>query len=356
MLIRLSLSHFRSHRAAELSFDGRPVAIFGPNGAGKTNLIEAISMLSPGRGLRGAAGEDLARGPERIGWKISAEFQGLDGLHLLTTRGEGAGRRVEIDGKASPQAGLGRVLRLIWLTPAMDRLWMEGAAERRRFLDRISLSLFPDHAEAAQLYDRALRERNRLIKDDIHDESWLGALEERLAAEGARLRANRAGALMALEAVAEGEFPRAALTLEIAGPEGAEALREGWRAGRARDFAAGRTLIGPHRDDLGAVYAAKGMAARLCSTGEQKALLINVMLANGRAVAARFGTPPILLLDEVAAHLDEGRRGRLYEAILGLGAQAFLTGTGPELFESLRGIADFREVGEAEGESRVGPG
>lgn len=351
---RLWLSHFRSHRGLDLAFDGRPVAIYGPNGAGKTNLIEALSLLSPGRGLRGAAAEDLQRAPERIGWKLRAEIWSPDGAHGLASWSEGAGRLVEIDGKAAPQVALGRIARVLWLTPAMDRLWMEGAGERRRFLDRIALSLVPDHAEAALGYDRALRERNRLLRDGARDSAWYAALEAGMAEHGARLRAGRAEALARLAAASEpagAAFPRAELTLEFEGPADREGLAAALAAGRARDLAAGRGLVGPHRDDLAARYAAKDIEARLCSTGEQKALLISLILANARAVAASFGAPPLLLLDEVAAHLDADRRAALYAAIAELGAQAFLTGTGAELFEGLEGAR--LEVTEEGGVSRV---
>ena len=326
--------------------------MFGPNGAGKTNLIEAVSLLSPGRGLRGAPVDELARRPESIGWKLTAAIEAPDGAHEAATWSEGAGRRVEIDGKAASQTALGAVARILWLTPAMDRLWLEGSGERRRFLDRLTLSLVPDHGEVAAAYDRALRERNRLIRDAIRDPAWFGALEARMASSGARLGTNRALALSRLAAAeVDGPFPAATLTLEGEGPRDEAGLRDALGAGRGRDLAAGRTLTGPHRDDLGAVYAAKGISARLCSTGEQKALLVSLVLANARAVAADFGAAPILLLDEITAHLDDDRRAALFAVIAGLGAQAFLTGTGPELFEGIE--ADRLLVEDAGGESRV---
>lgn len=330
------------------------MAIFGPNGAGKTNLIEAVSLLSPGRGLRAAASEDLARRPEAIGWKVSAGLEGPDGPHEVATGSEGSGRRVEIDGKAASQTALGAVLRVLWLTPAMDRLWTEGASERRRFLDRVTLSLVPEHAEVAITYDRALRERNRLIRDGVRDPGWFAALEEAMASAGARLAAHRAAALALLASVeAEAAFPRAELSIEGEEPRDAGGLRDALRDGRGRDLAAGRTLVGPHRDDLRAIYAAKGIEARLCSTGEQKALLVSLVLANARAVAAGFGRAPVLLLDEVTAHLDDDRRESLFRAIAALGAQAWMTGTGPELF---RGIDAQRvAVADSGGASVVAP-
>jgi DNA replication and repair protein RecF len=353
---RLFLSHFRSHKAAELALDGRPLAIFGPNGAGKTNLVEAVSLLSPGRGLRGAAPEELARAPERLGWKVAATLASPDGPHEVETWSEGAGRLVLIDGKPAPQLALGAVARVLWLTPAMDRLWMEGAAERRRFLDRIALSLLPEHGEAVLGYEKAMRERNRLLRDDVRDAAWFDALEAQMAAHGARVTANRAEAfarLAAAQAGAETAFPAATLALETEAPASEPDLRTALRDGRHQDRIAGRSLTGPHRDDLGAVYAAKGVPARLCSTGEQKALLISLILANARAVATVFGAVPILILDEVAAHLDATRRAALFDEVTALGAQAWMTGTGAELFEGLGDRAQWLAVAEAEGVSRI---
>lgn len=351
---RLALSHFRSHRALDVAFDGRPVVLFGANGAGKTNLIEAVSLLSPGRGLRGAGAEDMARTPGRIGWRVAAGLTAPDGPHDVETRWEGAGRSVRIDGKTAPQTGLGRIARLLWLTPAMDRVWSGPAGDRRRLLDRIAMSLIPEHADAAIGYDRSLRERNRLIRDEVRDSAWFDALEARMATHGAELGANRAAALAQLAAAPPGAgFPNAELALEGDTPREIAVLAAALREGRARDRAAGRSLTGPHRDDLGAVFAEKSLPARLCSTGEQKALLVSLVLANARAVSQRFGAPPVLLLDELAAHLDAARRAALFDAICGLGAQAFMTGTGAELFSGLKARAQWFEVGEAGGESQV---
>jgi DNA replication and repair protein RecF len=359
---RLFLSHFRSHKAAELALDGRPLAIFGPNGAGKTNLVEAVSLLSPGRGLRGAAPEELARAPERLGWKVAATLASPDGPHEVETWSEGAGRLVAIDGKPAPQLALGAVARVLWLTPAMDRLWLEGAAERRRFLDRIALSLLPEHGEAVLGYDKAMRERNRLLRDQVRDAAWFDALEAQMAAHGARVTANRTEALARLAAAQQGTqdgsgttFPAATLTLETEAPATEPDLRAALREGRPQDRTAGRSLTGPHRDDLGAVYAAKGVPARLCSTGEQKALLISLILANARAVAATFGAVPVLILDEVAAHLDATRRAALFDEVAALGAQAWMTGTGAELFAGLGDRAAWLAVAEARGVSRIDP-
>ncbi|MCP5037080.1 MAG: DNA replication/repair protein RecF [Rhodobacteraceae bacterium] len=359
-LRNLTLSHFRSHHRAELKLDGRPVAIFGPNGAGKTNILEAISMLSPGRGLRRAKADEMVRKPEALGWKISAELQSLHLLHEVETWFEpGSTRQLRIDGKAAPQVALGRIARILWLVPIMDRLWSEGADGRRRFLDRIAMSFEPAHADVVLSYEKAMRERNRLLKDQVRDAHWYGALEGQMARAGSQVHAYRQEALSQLafaQARAETAFPTADLVLthpEDAFPESVVALQEAFAASRSRDMAAGRTLIGPHRADLVATYVAKNMLARDCSTGEQKALLISLILANARALASEFGAAPILLLDEVAAHLDKARREALYDEICSLGAQAFMTGTGPELFAALGDKAAWVEVSDQDGNSKI---
>lgn len=352
ILSGLMLSHFRSHLRARMRFDGRPVAIFGANGAGKTNILEAISLLSPGRGLRRAAPEDLARRPEALGWKVLADLDG----HEVETSGDGLGPRVvRMDGKTAAQAALGRLVQILWLVPVMDRLWVEAPEGRRRFLDRITLSFVPGHGEAVLSYEKAMRERNRLLRDQVSDAGWFGALEAQMAEHGAVLAANRRAALLRLGAAmaaAETAFPAADLALAETGPEDAPGLTAALAEGRRRDMAAGRSLTGPHRVDLVAIYAAKGVSAAQCSTGEQKALLISLILANARALAAEGGVP-ILLLDEVAAHLDARRRAALYAEVSSLGVQAFMTGTGAELFEELVGRAQFLSVREADGVSVV---
>lgn len=337
------------------------MAIYGANGAGKTNILEAISMLSPGRGLRRAAADDLARQPEALGWRVAAEMQSLGQVHEVETRAEpGQGRTVRIDDKQATQVALGRIGRILWLVPSMDRLWLEGADGRRRFLDRMVLSFEPRHAEVTLAYEKAMRERNRLLKDQVRDASWYHALEVQMAEAGAELHTNRQMAtreLLAAQDGAETEFPRADLQLIQAEgsdfPFDANDMTEAFAANRPRDLAAGRTLIGPHRADLAATYVAKNVAAKECSTGEQKALLISLILANARALKASFGAPPILLLDEVAAHLDATRRAALYDEICALGTQAWMTGTGAELFDDLGTRATRLEVTEQGGTSEV---
>lgn len=355
---QLVLSHFRSHRRASLELDGRPVALFGPNGAGKTNLMEAVSLLSPGRGLRRAGAEEIIRRPEAIGWKVSAEVTGPGVGHEISLTAEpGQPRTTQIDGKTAPQIALAKLLRIVWLVPSQDRLWTEGAEGRRRFLDRITLSFLPDHAEAVLTYEKAMRERNRLLRDDVRDPAWYRALEAQMADAGARIVGGREDALARISAAQDGAataFPAADLTIEVEVPcHSADDLARAFADNRSRDLAAGRTLIGPHRADMAAIYRDKGVAAKQCSTGEQKALLISLILSNVRALRAETGTAPLVLLDEVAAHLDATRRAALFDEICALGAQAWMTGTGPELFIELGDRAQHFEVTEQDGESGV---
>lgn len=339
MLSELRLALFRNHRDLRLRLDGRPVAIWGANGAGKTNILEAVSLLSPGRGLRRAAAEEIGQRPAAQGWKVSAVLGG----HEIETWAEGAGRSVRINGKAATQAAMAGIARVVWLVPAMDRLWIEAPEGRRRFLDRLVLSLFPGHAEASLAYERAMRERNRLLRDEVRDGAWYGAVEARMAAAGVQVTEARQATVAQLQAAqVDGAFPAA--TLDLDPGEGAADLAQALAAGRGRDMAAGRSLSGPHRADLRAVWRAKDMPAAQCSTGEQKALLISLILASARIAAAETGGPPLILLDEVAAHLDPGRRAALYDEICALGAQALLTGTEPGLFEALGARAQGLDV------------
>ncbi|GMG82203.1 DNA replication/repair protein RecF [Paralimibaculum aggregatum] len=377
-LERLRLGQFRSYASLDLETGGASVALFGPNGAGKTNLLEAVSMLVAGRGLRRAGVEELGAHPAGIGWRVRAELLTPEGPTEVVTGVEaGSARRaVEIDGKPASQSALGARIRQIWLTPAMDRLWTEAAGERRRFLDRLTLGFAPDHGSTSADYERAMRERNRLLKEGAAGGGWLDALEAQMARLGARIARARAAALAAVTAAQDAAatlFPAAEMAilgdmeaafarairaeedLDSLEPVEAAGLARRLADGRAQDAAAGRTLAGPHRSDLDAVYAAKAMPARACSTGEQKALLISLCLANARALASATGAAPILLLDEVAAHLDADRRTALYAEIEALGAQAFMTGTGAELFAGLPAGARRFAVSESGGRSQLAP-
>jgi len=245
-LSSLKVSHFRSHRRAQLDLDGRPVAIYGPNGAGKTNILEAVSILSPGRGLRRASSADMTRRPEALGWKVSADLTSLGQMHEIEAWSEdGGARQTKIDGKAAPQIALGRIARVLWLIPAMDRLWIEGAEGRRRFLDRATLSFEPSHAETVLTYEKAMRERNRLLKDMVRDAHWYAALERQMADAGAQIHRNRMTALSLLadaQNAAETAFPTALLTLTHADPacevpDDADVLHATFANNRSRDMA-----------------------------------------------------------------------------------------------------------------------
>jgi len=369
-LTRLTLTDFRSYERAELALDGRPLFLVGPNGAGKTNLLEAVSLLTPGRGLRGASlaevGRRLPGEPRGRAWAVAAAIS-ADGEETRLGTGvaeAGAPRRtVRLEGETVPPGRLAEHLREVWLTPAQDRLFLEGAGERRRFFDRLVFAAEPAHASHAQSYERALRERMRLLTEGSADAAWLDALEARLAEAGALMAEARARTLSALQAeIAErGErpFPQARLSfageweqLAAAGAAIAEIetrLLGALKAARPRDAAAGRALTGPHRGDLAVVHTEKDRPAAECSTGEQKALVLNLVLAQAARLARVAGQPsPILLLDEVAAHLDARRRAALFDEIEATGLQAFLTGTDAQLFEALAGRAQGVRV-EASG-------
>lgn len=355
-LNQLRLSQFRSWPRLDLELDARPLAIFGPNGSGKTNILEAVSMLAPGRGLRGAAASEQARQGKDAGWRLQAA---LADHAVETTALPDQTRTVTIDDRIVPQTALARLVRVIWLVPAMDRLWSDAPEGRRRFLDRVTLSLRPDHADLALAYEKAMRERNRLLRDQIGDGGWYRALEAQMAEAGAALTRNRLAALAAIMGAQDGgdDFPAARLVLlpgegQADDPDAAR-IADRLARMRPRDLAAGRTLTGPHRADLGASWGAQDMPAALSSTGEQKALLLSLILANARALSNQ---PVLLLLDEVAAHLDADRRAALYERICALPAQTLLTGTGPELFDAFGPRALRLSVVKQEGRSTLASG
>lgn len=362
-LTQLTLSHFRSHQLSRIDCGTGPVAIYGPNGAGKTNILEAVSLFSPGRGLRRASAEAMTRRPQALGWKVSGLLSARSQLHEIEMWSEaGAPRATKINSKPAAQTALGQLSRVLWLIPAMDRLWIEAAEGRRRFLDRMTLSFFPDHAEHSLNYEKAMRERNRLLKDQVRDPAWYAVLESRMATAGATLHQNRLQALAKLEtaqSASSTSFPAAHLDLLHAEgdmPATEDALATALADNRSRDIAAGRTLIGPHRADLYGTFTAKDVPAKDCSTGEQKALLISLILANARALATELDTVPLLILDEVAAHLDADRRAALYAEISALGAQAWMTGTGLELFDGLDPSAPRLLVTDTNGESHISTG
>lgn len=347
---RLVLTDFRNHRDAVLTPGTGFVVLTGENGAGKTNILEAVSLLAPGRGLRRAPLSEMTRQGAHGGFGVAATLGDVE-IGTGTQPDAPERRLVRINGAAAAATALAEWVTVLWLTPAMDRLFVEGPGERRRFLDRLTLALAPGHAHHATRYEAAMRQRNRLLADETPaDPEWLTALEARMAEHGATIDAARRDAVTALaarlEAQPEGVFARAGLAIE--GWEGdAPALAQALREARRRDAAAGRTLAGPHRADLLVTHLGKRQPAHLCSTGEQKALLLGLVLAHAELVAERAGRAPILLLDEVAAHLDPGRRAALFERLAGKG-QVWMTGTEPALFEAVPGDATRYSVQDGE--------
>jgi DNA replication and repair protein RecF len=351
---RLTLTHFRNYRVAGLETGADMVALVGPNGAGKTNCLEAISFLSPGRGLRRATLDDVADNQGDGSWAVSAEVEGALGLSTLGTgieapRGDAAGtsRRYRIDRESvGSAAAFGDHLRMVWLTPAMDGLFMGAASERRRFFDRLVLAVDSEHSSRVSALDRSLRSRNRLLEVRNFDDHWCDAIERETAELAVAVAAMRGQTALKLAAMLRergqtSAFPSALIALDgwmenavLSEPATAveDRYRQVLRENRVRDAAAGRTLDGPHLTDLQVIYAPKNMPARDASTGEQKALLIGLILAHAALVAETTGIVPLLLLDEVVAHLDPGRRSALFGELAKLGAQVWLSGADPAAF------------------------
>ncbi len=369
---RLMLSEFRCYTSLKIDVAPGVVVLTGANGAGKTNLLEALSLLTPGRGLRRAKLAELRRheAPASASWAVAARLETPDGVVDLGTGGdpqagaESDRRVVRIDGQpARSQAALTDHLSAVWLTPQMDRLFLEGRSERRRFLDRLVYGFDPHHANRLSTYERAMRDRSRLLKDSRDgsriDLAWLALLEEQMAAQGIAAAAARVDMLARLNAAlaeADGPFPKASLGLdgvvETRLTEEPALATEDWlRAtlarNRAIDTAAGAATEGPHRVDLQVWHLGKNQPAAACSTGEQKALLIALVLANAKLIAAERGRPPLLLLDEVAAHLDAARRAALFDRLTALGGQSWLTGTDVAFFAPLQGRGQFLAVEDA---------
>ncbi len=365
----LMLTNFRSYARVSVKPQGQSplVVLTGENGAGKTNVLEALSYLAPGRGLRRATISEVAKQGSTSPWAVSAVLD-LAGDSVKVGTGQdmggdaaGSKRLVRIDGQAAPNSNvLGDRWAVTWLTPQMDRLFIEGPSSRRRFLDRLVLGLYGDHSRQVGAYERVMRERNRLMSDKGHraDPAWLSAIEARMAEHAvavATARLDYAGQLAGQLAEADdGPFPKAELAIDgwleglladgMAAVEAEAAYRDKLMAGRARDMASGRTFEGVHRTDLVVTHAPKAMQADLCSTGEQKALLIALVLANAKLQSAIKEQAPLMLLDEIVAHLDGDRRSALFEALAALGGQCWLTGTDRSLFEALEGRAEFFDV------------
>jgi len=360
---RLSLTDFRSYPFVRLETDSRPVVLTGPNGAGKTNLLEALSYLVPGRGLRRAPLSEVGRvdakgandggGPRA--WAVAARIErGGNEMDLGTgylqngAENERARRVIKLDGApAKNQAELGRQISAQWLTPQMDRLFLEGPSARRRFIDRLILGFDPDHAGPLNAYEQSLRNRNRLLRDGSSDQDWFNSVEDSLASHGVAVAVRRRDAIARLGPVAArgpGPFPGAIISLGgaledwlAAGPALAaeDQMRQALAESRTKDAAANGTSIGPHRSDVLVRHSGAGLEAARCSTGEQKALLVSIVFAAAQLQAEDRGHSPLLLLDEVAAHLDDTRRDALFEMVAELGVQAWMTGTDEAVFEAL---------------------
>jgi DNA replication and repair protein RecF len=356
-LTRMRLVNYRSYSEAELRVDRAPVVLFGANGIGKTNLLEAISFLSPGRGLRGAQLADIQRKAPAAGdalWAATATLaRGPDEHEIGTGLAAANGtmtRATRLNGAAASTADLAELVPILWLTPVMDRLFVEDSIGRRRFLDRLVFGLDAGHARRATRYEAARKERARVLREGRNDPSWLDGIEETMAEAGAAMTEARLDAIERLNAelVARGQagaFPCAHMQLEDQMPltDAADPakLRAAFAASRPRDAESGHTSIGPHRSDLAVRHTVKRADARDCSTGEQKALLVSIVLANAWLQRARNDAPPVLLLDEIAAHLDETRRATLFEDVVALGTQAWMSGTDRDLFAPLSGRAQF---------------
>ena len=362
---RLTLTNFRNYHAAALEADARPIVLYGPNGAGKTNLIEAISFLAPGRGLRRATFEEVAFHEGDGSWAVAAEVEGALGLATLGTGIERAPedgapvqRKCRIDRESvASAAAFTDHLRVVWLVPAMDSLFVGAPSERRRFLDRLALAVDAEHSSRVNALERALRSRNRLLEEARPDPHWLDAVEHETAELAVAVAGLRAEALHRLDSVLASrqgsDFPPVEIALDgwmekLLPAHPAIEIEERYRAvlrdNRGRDAAAGRTLDGPHLTDLLVVYRQKGIAAADASTGEQKALLIGLVLAHARLITEMTGSAPVLLLDEVVAHLDPARRAALHGELAELGAQVWMTGADPAVFAEIKDDAAMIEV------------
>jgi DNA replication and repair protein RecF len=349
-LSRLTLNDFRNHAALEIRPQAQFLALHGTNGAGKTNILEAVSLLVPGRGLRRAAMSDMVRSQGNGGFTIVGEVGGnVIGTGVSAEQPER--RKVRVNESNAAINSLAEWLSVIWLTPAMDRLFADGAAARRRFLDRLVLAINPGHARHSSRYEKAMQQRNRLLAGGVAaDPLWLDALEAQMAESGNFIQAARIFVVEALSAqlltTMAGPFATPQIRLIDKGATVGEDLASVWRKERNRDAAAGRTLIGPHRADLEVLHSSSGQVAEQCSTGEQKALLLALILAHAALVSAQRNAPPILLLDEVAAHLDPSRRAALFGLLADTGAQVWMTGTEPELFNGIGTSAQLLPIGQ----------
>ena len=331
----LELNHFRSYKREALTFDSVGSILVGPNGSGKTNVLEAISLFSPGKGLRKSKNHEISRNPENLGWSIRGVFATIEDLSEIDVSFKESGEKlIFLDGKRTNQSSMNKFIKILWITPQMDRLWSLGASERRNFIDRITFSFFPNHAKIISSYEKLIRERNELLRQGKFENTWIDSLERQIVNFGTKVFSNRAETVQILNESPEPIFgfpsPRLAIIGEVFLDEDMYLLK--LRQNRKLDSISGRTSLGPHRSDLNLTYIDKGIDAKDCSTGEQKALLVSIMLSISKEIINKSGIKPILLLDEIGAHLDDERRNKLMDHLFSLNVQFLITATEIDLF------------------------
>ena len=346
---KLKITNFRSYNALELAFDSIPTVVYGKNGVGKTNLLEAVSLLYPGKGIRRSSFYDMINQSNNHPWRVEAICRKNNNLFELETYSDGKGRVVRIDGKKVPQNNLSSNMKIIWFLPPMDRVWMETSKDRRKFLDRMVFSLDIKHAKRCAKYEKLLRDRNRLLKDRIEDSSWYLAIEKEMAILGFEIDNCRRDFVEKLNTVLTEKnnfFPLIRLYLKDEPIKNKEVLFENLINQRRQDLVSGRTNCGPHTNDLQGFYLEKEIDTKYCSTGEQKLSIISIILSNAKLIKEQYKISPILLLDEITAHLDEVRKENLFSELLSLESQFFISGTEGGLFNSLSTKAKFLELDE----------
>ena len=332
----LILNHFRSYKKETLTFSSNGTVFTGANGSGKTNILEAISLFSPGRGLRKSKNYENSRKPENYGWKIQGTFEGLEEVFEIEVSFQESGdKKTSLDGKKTTQSKMNDLVKILWITPQMDRLWTSGALERRNFIDRIAYGFYPNHGKFLLYYEKLVRERNELFRLGNYEKSWMDSLEVQIVNYGIEIFRNRSDTVKILNKSAKVQvnFPKP--KLEILGENfiNKDTYLMKLRDNRNLDIFSGRTSVGPHKSDLNLIYIDKGIDAKDCSTGEQKALLVSIILSMSREIVKLFGVPPVLLLDEIGAHLDHERRNELILQLFALKAQFFITATDQSFFK-----------------------
>ena len=346
---KLKISNFRSYKILELYFDSNSTVIYGKNGVGKTNLLEAISLLYPGKGIRRSSFHDMINLSNNNSWKVEAVVHQNNNIFEIETSSDGNGRFVRIDGKKVPQNNLSSSLKILWFLPPMDRIWMETSKDRRKFLDRMVFSLDINHAKRCTQYEKLLRDRNRLLKDHVEDSSWYLAIEKKMATIGFEIhncRRDFIGKLNKVLIEKNNYFPPIKLNMKDDIIESEEVFLKNLIERRGQDLVSGRTNFGPHTDDLQGFYLEKEIDTKYSSTGEQKLSIISIILSNAKLIKEQHKVSPIMLLDEITAHLDEVRKENLFSELLSLESQFFISGTEVGIFSSLSKKTKFLELDE----------